>query len=89
MTLIDPDDVIRREGLGSALRSPAGLSAAVRDLLEDGAAWQAASWRCRSYMEREYGEDQVLSSYVDTFQRLAPLSATRSGVAVASEARHA
>jgi len=67
VTLIDPDRVIEREGLGIVARSPARLEGAVRDLLQDKAAWQAASDRCRAFMAREYGEDRILAPYLETF----------------------
>ena len=89
VTLCDPDGVIAREGLGSALRSPEAFPAAVRELLDDEAAWEAASRRCRSYMEREYGEDKVLAVYLDTFEKLARSPAASAGIAVAGGARHA
>ncbi|MGH8745865.1 MAG: glycosyltransferase family 4 protein [Burkholderiales bacterium] len=67
ITLIDPDGVIAREGLGTCLREPAGLAEAVVRLLEDGADWQAASERCRAFMVGEYGEAQVLGAYLEAF----------------------
>ena len=88
-TLIDPDGVIAREGLGAALNSPEEFPGAIRKLLEDRTAWQAASWRCRSYMAREYAEEQVLAVYIDTFETLARSSMTAAGVAVAEGAPHA
>jgi glycosyltransferase involved in cell wall biosynthesis len=71
VTLIDPDRVIEREGLGVATSSPAGIARAVRALLDDPAAWKAASDRCLAYMIREYGEDRILSTYLETFERVA------------------
>ncbi len=67
VTLIDPDRVIEREGLGVAAPSPADLVGAARGLLEDAAARREASKRCRAYMAREYGEDKVLAAYLDAF----------------------
>lgn len=67
VTLIDPDGVIAREGLGYAASSLGGIEGAVHGLLEDAAAWQATSERCRAYMAREHGEDKVLAPYLETF----------------------
>jgi glycosyltransferase involved in cell wall biosynthesis len=86
VTLIDPDGVIEREGLGAALRSPDEFAAAIRRLLGDKAAWQTTSWRCREYMEREYGEEQVLAAYLKTFETAAHPAAGSARIAVA---RHA
>ena len=67
VTLIDPDGVIAREGLGFAAGSPAGIEGAVQGLLEDAAAWRAMSESCRAYMAREHGEDRVLAPYQQAF----------------------
>lgn len=83
VTLIDPDGVIEREGLGFAVADPAQIAGTLLRLLEDSAAWRAASERCRAFMAREYGEDKVLAEYLETFDAL-----TRTGLspeAVASE----
>jgi glycosyltransferase involved in cell wall biosynthesis len=71
VTLIDPDGVIAREGLGCAASSLAGIEGAVHGLLEDDDAWRAASERCRAYMAREHGEDKVLAPYLETFGSVA------------------
>jgi glycosyltransferase involved in cell wall biosynthesis len=87
ITLIDPDGVIRREGLGVAVSSPDNLAGAVRGLLHNRAAWQAASDRCLAYMAREYGEDQVLPAYLDAFEGFGPDEGPR--MIVANNARAA
>jgi glycosyltransferase involved in cell wall biosynthesis len=81
VTLIDPDRVIEREGLGIAARSPAGLEGAVRDLLHDAAAWRAASERCRAFMAREYGEDRILADYLETFDSVMRTGMTPDAIA--------
>src|SRR5882672_6415637 len=70
VTLIDPDSVIEREGLGVAARSAAHIPSAINRLLRDPVAWKAASDRCRAFMSREYGDDKVLSAYLDTFEKV-------------------
>lgn len=70
VTFIDPDSVTEREGLGVAARSGAQMLDATRRLLADPIAWQAASERCRAFMAREYGEDRVLATYLDTFEKV-------------------
>jgi glycosyltransferase involved in cell wall biosynthesis len=67
VTLIDPDRVIEREGLGAAT-SPAAISDAVRNLLANPDAWKAASDRCRAYMAREYDDDRTLAAYLEVFE---------------------
>ena len=68
VTLLDPDRVIEREGLGAVARSPADLAGLVQSFLLDADARQAASDRCRRFMAREFGEEKILSAYLDTFQ---------------------
>lgn len=88
VTLIDPDGVIEREGLGIAARYPAQIPDAVRYLLGDPPAWKAASDRCRMFMAREYGEDRVLATYLDTFAEIARLDTPGAGVIVSGKASH-
>src|SRR5262249_55131787 len=87
VTLIDPDRVIEREGLGAAARSPAEIADAVRRRINDGAAWKAASRRCRAYIEREFGDEKILSTYVETFERV--LRSPDTGRMIAPHAHNA
>ena len=61
---------------------------AARGLLHNRAAWQAASERCLSYMAREYGEDKILSAYLDAFEGNSGLS-EGTAMMVADDARAA
>ena len=88
VTLIDPDRVIAREGLGVAVGSPALIPAAVRQLLSDPVAWKAASDRCRAFMAREYGEGKVLAAYLDTFERVTRTDTPGADIIVSRQARH-
>jgi glycosyltransferase involved in cell wall biosynthesis len=69
VTLIDPDRVIEREGLGIAVRAPEQLPGALASLLGSRESWQAASDRCRRFMAREFGDDRILAAYLDTFEQ--------------------
>jgi len=66
--LADPGGVIAREGLGVVAAAPCALVDAARALLEDEAAWRAASARCTRFMAREYGEARVLRDYLAAFE---------------------
>ena len=70
VTLIDPDRVIEREGLGVTASSPAQIADIVRNLLENPVAWQAVSERCKRFMAREFGEDRILAPYLETFENI-------------------
>jgi glycosyltransferase involved in cell wall biosynthesis len=89
VTLIDPDRVIERNGLGVAVRSPDEFPAAVRGLLDDAAVWQAASDRCRAYMARQYGEDKVLAAYLEAFEKVTRPAAATVDMTAQGHARHA
>jgi hypothetical protein len=65
VTLIDPDGVISRHGLGAAVSSPEGLPRAVEKLLRRPEELQAASERCRAFTAREQSE--VLGPYLAAF----------------------
>lgn len=70
VTLIDPDGVIGREGLGVAVRAPDRFAGAIASLLAARESWQAASDRCRRFMAREFGDDSVMPAYLETFEQL-------------------
>jgi glycosyltransferase involved in cell wall biosynthesis len=88
VTLIDPDGMIEEEGLGVAVRSPAQMHGAIRSLLGDPAPWQAVSDRCRAFMARQYGEDKVLTTYLETFDEVMRINKASAKMIVSSEARH-
>jgi len=88
VTLIDPDRVIEREGLGVAASSAAGIPDAINRLLRDPVAWKAASDRCRAFMSREYGDDKVLSAYLDTFEKVTRIDNANAELIASSQARH-
>jgi glycosyltransferase involved in cell wall biosynthesis len=80
VTLIDPDHIIEREGLGIAVRSSAEFPDAIRSLLADPIAWKMASERCRAFMAREYDEDKVMANYLDTFAQVMRMNTGSAGI---------
>jgi glycosyltransferase involved in cell wall biosynthesis len=71
VSFLDPDDVIRREGLGYAVASLKEMGDAAQHLATDSQAWHETSARCRAYMARCYGEDKILAPYLSTVARIA------------------
>lgn len=71
VSFFDPDDVIRREGLGHAVASLDEMASAAHSLVTDSQQWLETSARCRAYMARRYGEEQVLAPYLSTARRVA------------------
>lgn len=65
----DPDALIARKGLGLTVTTQAQLIEAIRSLTTDVDAWNAASKRCREFMQRQFGEDTVLRPYREAFER--------------------
>lgn len=85
VTMIDPDGVIAREGLGVAVSSPDRIPDAIRSLLDHPSRWKVASDRCRAFIAREYGEDKVLAGYIETFEEVMRMNAVDSGALAPSE----
>jgi Glycosyltransferase Family 4/Glycosyl transferases group 1 len=71
VSFFDPDDVIRREGLGQAVASLGEMVSAARRLTADSQEWLETSARCRAYMARHYGEDQIIAPYLLTVDQVA------------------
>jgi glycosyltransferase involved in cell wall biosynthesis len=71
VSFFDPDDVIRREGLGQAVASLGEMVSAARRLSADSQGWLETSARCRAYMARHYGEEQIIAPYLLTVDRVA------------------
>lgn len=71
ISFFDPDDIIRRNGLGCAVASLDEMVSAARRLATDSHAWLETSTRCRAYMARCYGEDQILAPYLETVSQVA------------------
>ena len=72
VAFFDPDGVIAREGLGRAVQNLAEMQTAVRELLANPDAWEAASRRCVQYVSARHGND-ALGEYVEA---LSPLGRT-------------
>ncbi|MFC6518700.1 glycosyltransferase family 4 protein [Undibacterium arcticum] len=70
VTFFDPDAVIRRENLGRAVSSLDEMASAVTEFVANDNVWSAASERCKAYMARFYGEDRILSPYLEMFKRI-------------------
>jgi glycosyltransferase involved in cell wall biosynthesis len=65
VSFFDPDGLIRRFGLGHAATSLAEMASAVDRLTHRPDEWQAASQRCRQFMDERYGEEAVLKPYLE------------------------
>ncbi len=75
--LFDPDGVIARNGLGRSASSLDELQGAIAQLLNDEAAWEAVSARCRAHIDRNGDETNMLKPYVEAFLGLT--TAHRAG----------
>jgi glycosyltransferase involved in cell wall biosynthesis len=73
VAFFDPDGIIEHEGLGKSVSTLEEMGEAVRMLTTDVSAWQAASDRCKAFMEREYNKDKILAPYLEAFQSLSDM----------------
>ena len=71
VSFFDPDGVIQREGLGYAVTSLDEMARTAHRLTTDSQAWLEVSERCRAYVARRYGEDQILAPYLAPVGRVA------------------
>ena len=71
ISFFDPDNVIRREGLGHAVGNLEEMASTAQRLATDAQAWLETSARCRAYIARHYSEDQILAPYLSTVGRVA------------------
>ena len=65
VSFFDPDGLIRSRGLGHTARSLDDMAEAVDRFAQRSEAWQAASARCRRFMDERYGDDTVLEPYLE------------------------
>lgn len=68
ISYLDPDDVIRRNGLGAVVGSPLSMRDEVRRLLADPVALSEMSEKCRAFMAREFAEERILAPYLAAFE---------------------
>lgn len=71
VSFFDPDNTIRKEGLGHAARDLDDMAAAIRGYLDDESAFRSVSERCRDFMAARYGEQRILSPYLQAFDKKA------------------
>jgi len=71
VAFFDPDDVVRRQGLGCAVQGLDELADAAQRLATDAAAWGAAHGRCLRFMDARYGDEQVLGPYIEALEGAA------------------
>lgn len=71
ISFFDPDNVIKREGLGEAVSSFDEMAKMANRFATDSYLWLETSARCKAYMARCYGEDRVLVPYLAAVDRAA------------------
>jgi glycosyltransferase involved in cell wall biosynthesis len=68
VSFFDPDGIIKKEGLGYAVKDLAHMRDAVAGLCAEPAHWQEVSDRCVAFMLKRFDESKILSVYVDVFE---------------------
>jgi glycosyltransferase involved in cell wall biosynthesis len=70
VAFFDPDALIKREGMGQAVKSIDEMRRAVRSYLSNRSALEDVGERCREYMSKKYDDDVVLQPYMQMIKRL-------------------
>ena len=71
VTFVDPNGVIAAGRLGAVAADIDDLQAHARSLATDEAFWCAASARCRDFLERQFGEHEILPAYLSAITALS------------------
>lgn len=88
VSYLDPDGVIERNGLGTAIESPLRMRDEALRLLGDGSALAEMSARCRAFMAREFDEERILAPYLATFEEALRERVHAPGIVPMSAGRH-
>lgn len=64
VSFLDPAELITREGLGRVVGDLTQMQQSVAALAIDPLLWDAASGRCRAYMDREYAPGEAAAPYL-------------------------
>jgi glycosyltransferase involved in cell wall biosynthesis len=67
---LDPEQLIARNGMGRAVTSVSELCEAIATLNGDARAWEAASQRCREYMDNRFNLTRMTAPYVEALSDL-------------------
>lgn len=68
----DPNGVIDREHLGTAVNNMDEMRDAISAFTTDQSMWTVTSSKCREFVTREYDEDSRLAPYLEVFRSLIP-----------------
>jgi glycosyltransferase involved in cell wall biosynthesis len=63
LTTVDPDEIVRREGVGLVADGLEALAEAVHRVAEREEEWRAISRRARAYYLRDHRPDRILDAY--------------------------
>jgi glycosyltransferase involved in cell wall biosynthesis len=88
VSYLDPDGVVRANGLGAVVESPLRMREEVLRLLGDPGALVEASARCRAFMAREFAEERILAPYLAAFEGPTRNRVRAPGVPAMSERHH-
>ena len=64
VSFLDPGELIAREGLGQTVANLTDMQQAIAALAADAELWEAASGRCRRYMDREHAPGEAAAPYL-------------------------
>jgi glycosyltransferase involved in cell wall biosynthesis len=70
VAFLDPQQLLSHNGLGRAVTDMQGMTEAVSALCTEQSVWESASLRSRRFMERQYGDGQMLEPYLQALLSL-------------------
>jgi phosphatidylinositol alpha 1,6-mannosyltransferase len=79
VTAVDPDGVVRGDGLGEVATDVPAMEAAIRRMLADPAGRAAAGARARAYVERRHAPARILDRLATLFDRVVADVRSRRG----------
>ncbi len=78
VAFLDPEQLLSRNALGCAVADMEEMRSALAALNGNPPRWEAASRRCRQYMDSRVDESRMLAPYLDAFANLYPSVSTAS-----------
>jgi glycosyltransferase involved in cell wall biosynthesis len=71
VAFFDPDDVVARQGLGTAPKDIEQMKFDVSRLAADQEGWRSTSGRCREFMDERFSDALILEDYIACFEAIA------------------
>lgn len=87
VAFLDPDGLLRSQGLGRPVASLEEMCAAIAELHDDRAEWERAAARARDYLEQRWPEEKVLAPYLAALTEMHERPPARGSHAIPQASR--